>query len=187
MTTKKLSPGQRSFIDLAPLIVFFAANYFYGIMIGTAALMVATLIVISITLWFERTVPPMPAITCLLIMVFGGLTLYFDNEIFIKVKPTIVNLLFAVALILGLAFKRNFLKLLLGQVLRLTNDGWNVITKSWIGMFIFLAIVNEILWRSVDTDTWVTFKAFGIPLLVLAFGLLITPLLRKHQVSNKIK
>ena len=88
--------GYRSILEMGPLLLFFGVNYFYGIMIGTAALMAATLAVILISFWIERSIPPMPAITCLLIMVFGGLTLYFDNEIFIKIKPTIVYILFAV-------------------------------------------------------------------------------------------
>jgi intracellular septation protein len=184
MTNKHLSPVQRSLIDLGPLVVFFAANYLYGIMVGTAALMVATVIVIIITLWVERKIPPMPTVTCILVMVFGGLTLYFDNEIFIKIKPTIVNLLFATALGIGLILKRNFLKLLLSRVMQLTDDGWRVMSKLWIIMFITLAIINEVLWRSVDTDTWVTFKAFGIPLIVLIFSLFMSPVLRKHQLKQ---
>lgn len=185
MTERALTAGQKTLIDLGPLVVFFAINYFYGIMIGTAALMAATLAVIMITFWVERSIPPMPAITCLLIMVFGGLTLYFDNEIFIKIKPTIVNTLFAVALILGLIFRQNFLKILLGRMLQLTDHGWVLITKLWVGMFFFLAIVNEIVWRLFETDTWVTFKAFGIPALVLVFGIIITPLLRRHSPSSE--
>ena len=108
----------------------------------------------------------MPTVTCGLVMIFGGLTLYFDNEIFIKVKPTIVNLLFASALGIGLLLKRNFLKPLLSRVMQLTDDGWKIMSKLWIIMFISLAIINEGLWRTVDTDTWVTFKAFGIPIIV---------------------
>ena len=184
MTNRHLSPVQRSLIDLGPLVVFFAANYLYGIMVGTAALMLATIIVIIITLWVERKVPPMPTVTCILVMVFGGLTLYFDNEIFIKIKPTIVNLLFATALGIGLILKRNFLKLLLSRVMQLTDDGWRAMSKLWIIMFITLAVINEVLWRSVDTDTWVTFKAFGIPLIVLIFSVFMSPVLRKYQLKQ---
>jgi intracellular septation protein len=184
MTERHLSPGQRTLIDLGPLIVFFCANYLYGIMIGTAALMVATAGVILFTLIVERSIPPMPTVTCILVMIFGGLTLYFDNEIFIKVKPTIVNLLFATALTVGLLLEKNFLKPLLGRVMQLTNDGWKVMSKLWIIMFVSLAIVNEVLWRNVDTDTWVTFKAFGIPVIVLVFGIFMTPILQKHQLKK---
>lgn len=184
-TMRHLTAGQRTAVDLGPLVVFFAANYLHGIMIGTAALMVATAIAIGITYSVERKVPPMPAVTCVLVMIFGGLTLYFDNEVFIKVKPTIVNLLFAAALLTGLALGRNFMKALLGRVLQLTDEGWRIMTKRWIGMFVMLAVVNEVLWRSVDTDTWVTFKAFGIPLLVLVFSLFLVPVLRQHQLEQR--
>lgn len=184
MTERHLSPGQRTLIDLGPLVVFFCANYIYGIMVGTAALMFATAIVICITFFVERSIPPMPTVTCGLVMIFGGLTLYFDNEIFIKVKPTIVNLLFASALAIGLLLKRNFLKPLLSRVMQLTDDGWKIMSKLWIIMFISLAIINEGLWRTVDTDTWVTFKAFGIPIIVLIFGIFMTPILQKHQLKK---
>ena len=184
MKKRHLSPGHRTLIDLGPLIVFFSANYLYGIMVGTAALMVATTIVIIITFCVERTIPPMPTVTCILVMVFGGLTLYFDNEVFIKVKPTIVNLLFASALIVGLLLKRNFLKVLLSRVMQLSDHGWRVMSQLWIIMFVSLAIINEILWRSVDTDTWVTFKAFGIPIIVLIFSVFMSPVVRKHQIKN---
>jgi intracellular septation protein len=184
MTERHLSPGQRTLIDLGPLIVFFCANYIYGIMVGTAALMFATVIVICITFFVERSIPPMPTVTCVLVMIFGGLTLYFDNEIFIKIKPTIVNVLFASALAIGLLLKRNFLKPLLSRVMQLTDDGWKIMSKLWIIMFISLAIINEALWRTVDTDTWVTFKAFGIPVIVLIFGIFMTPILQKHQLKK---
>ena len=105
---RRLSPGQRTFIDLGPLVVFFCANYIYGIMVGTASLMAATAITVIIAILVERKVPPMPLVTCLLVMVFGGLTIYFDDEMFIKVKPTIINLLFAVALLSGLILRKHW-------------------------------------------------------------------------------
>jgi intracellular septation protein len=184
MTTRHLTESQRTAVDLGPLVVFFVVNYLYGIMYGTGALMAATVVSIAVTYSVERRVPLMPAVTCVLVMIFGGLTLYFDNEMFIKIKPTIVNLLFAAALLTGLALGRNFMKVLLGRVLRMTDEGWRIMTKRWVGMFVVLAAVNEVLWRSVDTDTWVTFKAFGIPLIVLVFSLFLVPVLRQHQLER---
>lgn len=182
---RELTQGQRTAIDLCPLVVFFAVNYFYGIMAGTAALMAATMIVIGITYTVERSVPPMPAITCVFVMIFGGLTLYFDNELFIKLKPTIVNLLFAAVLTSGILLRRNLMKIMLGRVMRLTDEGWLLMTKRWIGMFVMLAVVNEAIWRSVDTDTWVSFKAFGIPVLVIIFSIIfIMPVVQKHQITD---
>jgi len=170
-------------VDLGPLVVFFAANYLYGIMAGTAALMAATIVAIGITYTTERRVPLMPAITCVFVMIFGGLTLVFDNEIFIKLKPTIVNLLFASALTTGIVLRRNLMKVMLGRVMQLTDEGWLIMTKRWISMFIVLAVVNEAVWRSVDTDTWVSFKAFGIPVLVIVFSLFLVPVVQKHQIK----
>lgn len=182
---KELTPGQRSAIDLGPLILFFAVNYFFGIMAGTAALMTATVFAIAITYTIERSVPMMPAFTCIFVMIFGGLTLYFDNELFIKIKPTIVNLLFAAALATGILLRRNLVKIMLGRVMRLSDEGWLLMTRRWIVMFVFLAIVNEAVWRTVDTDTWVSFKAFGIPVLVIIFSIaLIMPVVQKHQISD---
>ncbi len=187
---KELTPGQRSAIDLGPLILFFAVNYFFGIMAGTAALMTATVFAIAITYTIERSVPMMPAFTCIIankvfVMIFGGLTLYFDNELFIKLKPTIVNLLFAAALATGILLRRNLVKIMLGRVMRLSDEGWLLMTRRWIVMFVFLAIVNEAVWRTVDTDTWVSFKAFGIPVLVIIFSIaLIMPVVQKHQISD---
>jgi intracellular septation protein len=182
---RELTSGQRSAIDLGPLVVFFAANYLYGIMAGTAALMAATIIAIGITYSMERTVPPMPALTCVFVMVFGGLTLYFDNDLFIKIKPTIVNLLFAGALTTGILLRKNLMKIMLGRVMRLSDEGWLLMTKRWIGMFVVLAVVNEAVWRSVDTDTWVSFKAFGIPILVVIFSIaFVMPVVQKYQTPE---
>jgi intracellular septation protein len=182
---KELTQGQRSAIDLGPLVVFFAANYLYGIMVGTAALMAATIIAIGVTYTMERTIPPMPALTCVFVMIFGGLTLYFDNELFIKIKPTIVNLLFASALTTGILLRRNLMKIMLGRVMKLSDEGWLLMTKRWIGMFVVLAVVNEAVWRSVDTDTWVSFKAFGIPVLVIIFSIvMVMPIVQKHQTND---
>ena len=167
---RQIGERYRTLIDLGPLLVFFGVNYFYGIMIATAALMVATLIAVIVGYVFERSIPPMPAVTCVFVVIFGGLTLWLDDELFIKIKPTIVNLLFAGALASGLIMGRNFLKSLLGRTLALSDQGWNTLTRGWIAMFVVLAGLNEIVWRSVETDTWVSFKVFVIPVIVLAFS-----------------
>ncbi len=184
MKTEALSNGQRTVIDLAPLVVFFAVNYGYGIMVGTAALMVATVLAIGITYAAERSVPVMPTVTCVFVMIFGGLTLIFDDELFIKIKPTIVNLLFAGGLATGMFFGRNLLKIALGRSLTLTDRGWHIMTKGWIAMFVFLAAVNEAVWRSFDTDTWVSFKAFGIPAIVLVFSIILLRQVMQHRLDD---
>lgn len=183
--TKAQSPLLRMALEAGPLVAFFIVNRMEGIMTGTAVFMVATLISVALSYWLERRVPLMPLIGCGFVMVFGGLTLWLDDAIFIKIKPTVVNLLFAGILFGGLAFGRVFLKLLMGTVLNLTDEGWRILTWRWAFFFIFLAILNEIVWRSLPTDAWVNFKVFGIMPLSIAFGAAQIPLIMKHTIEEE--
>src|SRR5262249_47687606 len=126
----------------------------------------------------------MPLVTGVFVVVFGGLTLILANEIFIKLKPTIVNLTFAAALIVGLRTGRIFLKLALGAAVHMTERGWVLLTRAWIGYFLFLATLNEIVWRSTSTDTWVSFKVFGIMPLTLVFSAATVPIIVRHSVTT---
>ena len=168
-------------LEAGPLIVFFVTNSFYGIMVGTACFMVATLVSLALSLRLEGRVPIMPLVGCVFVLAFGGLTLLLDNDLFIKIKPTVVNLLFAGILFAGLAMRRNLLKLLMGSVLNLTERGWQLLTLRWACFFVFLAGLNEVVWRSFSTDTWVSFKLFGILPLSLAFALAQVPLIHRYQ------
>ena len=123
----------------------------------------------------------MPAVSCVMVTIFGGLTLILADEMFIKLKPTVVNLLFAAALTFGVLIRRNFLQLLFGTVMSLDEMGWKIVTRRWIVMFCVLAAVNEFVWRSYDTDTWVTFKTFGVPVLVVIFSMTLVPVLQRHR------
>lgn len=178
-------PLLRMALEAGPLVAFFIVNRMEGIMTGTAVFMVATLVSVALSYWLERRVPLMPLIGCGFVMVFGGLTLWLDDAIFIKIKPTVVNLLFAGILFGGLAFGRVFLKLLMGTVLNLTDEGWRLLTWRWAFFFIFLAILNEIVWRSLPTDAWVNFKVFGIMPLSIAFGAAQIPLIMKHTIEDE--
>ncbi|MEO3432572.1 septation protein A [Inquilinus sp. CAU 1745] len=182
---KTRSPLLRMALEAGPLVAFFIVNRMEGIMTGTAVFMVATLVSVALSYWLERRVPLMPLIGCGFVMVFGGLTLWLDDAIFIKIKPTVVNLLFAGILFGGLAFGRVFLKLLMGTVLNLTDEGWRLLTWRWAFFFIFLAILNEIVWRSLPTDAWVNFKVFGIMPLSIAFGAAQIPLIMKHTIEEE--
>lgn len=182
---KAQSPLLRMALEAGPLVAFFIVNRIEGIMTGTAVFMVATLISVALSYWLERRVPLMPLIGCGFVMVFGGLTLWLDDAIFIKIKPTVVNLLFAGILFGGLAFGRVFLKLLMGTVLNLTDEGWRLLTWRWAFFFIFLAILNEIVWRSLPTDAWVNFKVFEIMPLSIAFGAAQIPLIMKHTIEEE--
>ena len=120
----------------------------------------------------------------LIILIFGGLTIYFDNEVFFKMKPTIINLLFALILYGGVIVKKPLLKFLLGAAIKLEDEGWKILTQRWISFFIALAILNEIVWRTQSTDIWVNFKVFGILPITFIFTMTQFPLIKKYQIED---
>lgn len=172
-------------IELGPLLVFFATNAVAGIYAGTAAFMVATLISLAAARIRYRKVPIMPLVSGVIVLVFGGLTLFLRDETFIKLKPTIVYSMFALLLAGGLMLKKPLLELLFGPVFALTEEGWRKLTWRWIAFFVAMAIVNELVWRNFSTDTWVSFKAFGFLPLTLLFTLAQVPLLQRHGVAQQ--
>jgi intracellular septation protein len=172
-------------LDLGPLLIFFAANALFGIFTATAVFMAAMLIVIAIGIVVERKLSPMPLITGALVLVFGGLTLWLSNDIFIKIKPTILYAMFAGILLVGLLFDRLFIKVVLGQTLRLNDPAWRTLTWRWASFFIALAILNEIVWRNVSTNTWVAFKVWAILPLTLVFAMAQAPFISRHQIEDK--
>lgn len=176
-------------VELGPLIVFFLVNSQahrfidkpeQAIFYGTGAFMVATLIALAVSKIALGRIPIMPLVSGFFIIVFGGLTLWFHNEVFIKMKPTIVNLMFAGALFAGLLAGQSFLKIALGEMMRLSDEGWRKLTFRWANFFIALAILNEVVWRNFSTDTWVSFKVFGIMPLTFAFALSQVALMQKY-------
>ena len=177
-------PLVRLAVELGPLLVFFFVNARWGIYVGTGAFMAAIAVSFSVSLWIERRLPAMPLVTAVVVLVFGTLTLVLHDDLFIKLKPTIVNSLFAAVLAFGLLTKRNVLQIVLGTVLALDETGWRKLTLRWAVFFVVLAVINEIVWRNFSTDTWVSFKVFGIMPLTLVFSLAQVPLLTKHQVDK---
>lgn len=171
-------------LEMGPLVIFFIVNSRAGIFNATAAFMVAIVIALGLSWWFFKKLAVMPLVTCIFVMVFGGLTLYLQNETFIKLKPTIVNLMFAAILLGGLMFNRQFLKILFGEVFNLTPEGWHKLTIRWGGFFVVLALINEIVWRNFSTDFWVNFKVFGIMPLTMVFGMMQMPLLMRYQKED---
>jgi intracellular septation protein len=127
----------------------------------------------------------MPLITGALVLVFGGLTIWLSNDVFIKIKPTILYTMFAAILLGGLAFGRLFIKIVLGQMLRLNDPAWRTLTWRWSAFFLVLAVANEIVWRNFSTNTWVAFKAFGVIPLTLLFAMSQTPFISRHQIEDK--
>lgn len=180
-----MNPLLKLALDLGPLLIFFAANALFGIYWGTGIFMAAMVIVVSIGIVIERKLSPMPLITAALVLVFGGLTLWLANDVFIKIKPTILYAMFAAILLGGLAFRRLFIKTVLGQTLRLNDPAWRTLTWRWSGFFIVLAILNEIVWRNVSTNTWVAFKVWAVLPLTLLFAMSQTPFIARHQIDDK--
>ena len=174
------SPLLRLALEAGPLGVFFAANAWGGIRVATGAFMVAIVVSLLASRAIEKRYPVLPLVTAVFVLVFGGLTLALQDDVFIKLKPTVVNALFGAILLGGLALGRSLLKPLLGTAIDLDAAGWRALTLRW-GLFFFaLAALNEIVWRSVSTDAWVTFKVFGIMPLTIVFALSQTPLIARH-------
>jgi intracellular septation protein len=167
-------------IELGPLLVFFGTNAAAGIYAATAAFMVVTLIALIVAKWRYHKLPVMPLVSGVVVLVFGTLTLYLRDETFIKLKPTIVYVIFALLLGAGLLLKKPVLELLLGPVFNLTEQGWRKLTLRWALFFVAMAVVNELVWRNFSTDTWVTFKAFGSLPITFAFALSQMPLMQRY-------
>ena len=186
-TTKpaELNPLLKLALDLGPLLLFFFVNTRWGIFAATAAFMAATIASIAITYAMVRRVPVMPLVSAVVVMIFGGLTLYLQDETFIKLKPTIIYALFAIALLGGLLTGRSLLALVLDSMFQLTEDGWKKLTVRWGLFFVAMAILNEMVWRSVSTDAWVAFKTFAFLPITILFALAQTPLLMRHAVDKK--
>lgn len=168
-------------VEFGPLLVFFVANSRFGIYTGTGAFMVATVISLIASWTLLGRIAVMPLITSVFVLVFGGLTLWLQDDHFIKIKPTIVNGLFAAILFGGLLTGRLFLKIVFGEVMRLSEDGWRILTLRWALFFVFLAGLNEVMWRFFSTDTWVAFKVFGIMPITFVFALCQIGLLKKYE------
>ncbi len=172
-------------LEAGPVAVFFIVNSRYGIFNATGVFMVVTLAALLGSIALFRRVPIMPLVTAACVLVFGGLTLYLQNETFIKMKPTFVNLLFAAALGIGLLFNRPLMKIALGEVIHLRDEGWRILTLRWTGFFIVLAILNEIVWRLFSTESWAAFKLFGVLPISMLFMMSQVGLLQKYQLQHK--
>ncbi len=170
-------------VDIGPLAVFFIFYSKNGLQQAILPFMIATVIAVLFSYIMEKKIPVMPTVGATIILVFGGLTIYFDNEVFFKMKPTIINILFAIILYGGEILKKPLLKYILGTALKLQEEGWEKLTKRWIGFFIALAILNEIIWRTQSTDIWVNFKVFGILPITFAFTLSQFSLIKKYQIE----
>ena len=180
----EFTPLLKLALEMGPLAIFFIMNGKFGIFYATGAFMIATIVSLAASRFFLKRIPILALVTGVFVMVFGFLTIYLQDDTFIKIKPTIVNCLFALILSAGLYFRRPVLKFALGEVLHLSDEGWRLLTFRWMGFFIFLAILNEVVWRNFSTDTWVSFKSFGIMPLTFLFMLAQISLIMKHQIAE---
>ncbi|MTI44088.1 intracellular septation protein [Roseibium hamelinense] len=201
-TRKELSPLLKLALELGPLAVFFLFNsrgqqisdnfpmlkaVGEPIFLATAAFMVAITISLTVSLWLTKRLPVMPLVSGVVVLVFGALTLWLHDELFIKLKPTIVNCLFGAVLLGGLAFGKSLLGYVFDSAFKLTDEGWRVLTLRWGVFFFFLAALNEFIWRSFSTDFWVSFKVFGVMPITLLFTLTQLPLIQKHAITDDNK
>jgi len=171
-------------IDIGPLAVFFIFYTRSGLQASILPFMIATVIAVLFSYILEKKIPIMPTVGAGIVLLFGGLTIYFDNDVFFKMKPTIINVLFAMILYGGILINKPLLKYLLGAALKLEETGWKILTQRWIGFFIALAVLNEIVWRTQSTDVWVNFKVFGILPITFIFTMTQFPLIKKYQIED---
>jgi intracellular septation protein len=203
---KQLNPFLKLALDIGPLLLFFVANAKpalfepwlaplipeavqtgarSGIFVATAVFMVAIVAALVISYVLTRHLPMMAMVSAVIVLVFGGATLILQNDTFIKIKPTIIYLLFAGTLFGGMVLRKPLLATVFDQVFHLTEEGWRKLTIRWALFFLALAVLNEIVWRTQTTDTWVTFKVFGVTPLTFIFAALQYPLLMKHDATPK--
>lgn len=172
-------------LELGPLIAFFAIFKFYGIFIATAVFMVISIITLLISWIMLGKISQMQLFTTVIIVVLGGITLYLGDDSFIKMKPTIVYLLFASILLGGLYYNKLFLKTVFDGAMDLKEEGWRILTQRWGLFFLSMAILNEIIWRNFSLDDWVTFKTFGFLPLTIVFAISQASTMIKYQVTDK--
>jgi len=192
-----MNPFLKLALEIGPLIVFFGAFRWYaedplvlggvpyeGAVAATFFFVPAILLSLGVSWGMTRTLPRMAVVTAIVVVVFGGLTLALNDDTFIKMKPTIVNGLFALGLGVGLLQGRSYLKYLMGDALPLTDEGWMIFTRRWMWFFVFLAVLNEVVWRTQSTEFWVSFKTFANLPITLAFMASQWPMLKRHGLGE---
>jgi intracellular septation protein len=183
-TDYRMPSWVRLLVEWGPLVAFFIANAKGGIFWGTGIFMAATAMALGLSWTLTRKLALVPLISAGFVAVFGGLTLWLQNETFIKVKVTLVNALFGTVLLTGLCFGKQFLKHVLGEAVKMDDEGWRILTLRWGVFFFALALLNEIVWRTVSTDLWVNFKVFGILPITLVFAISQAPLMNRHMIES---
>lgn len=196
---KEVAPLLKLALEIGPLLVFFFANargekliasfpvlgtIGEPIFVATALFMVATVISLAISWALTKSLPMMPLVSGIIVVVFGALTLWLHNDTFIKMKPTIVNSLFGFVLLGGLLFGKSLLGYVFDSAFRLDAEGWRKLTLRWGIFFLVLAVLNEVVWRMFSTDMWVSFKVWGVMPITIIFTLSQLPLIQKHTIPE---
>ena len=181
---RTINPILKLVLELGPLALFFIAYSRLGIFGATAVMMGSVVVTLGVSYALLRRIPIMPLVTAIIVVVFGSLTFYFHDETFIKMKPTVLYLLFGGALLGGLAFGRPLLPILFDGALNVTPEGWRKLTWRWAFFFLALAILNEIVWRNFSQSFWVSFKTFGIMPLTLLFAFAQAPLVMRYEAKS---
>lgn len=182
-----MNQGVKLLVEMGPLVVFFAGNWFGGIFFGTGVFMVATIISLAVSWTLTRKIAMVPLVSAVFVALFGALTLYLQSDLFIKVKVTLINALFGAVLLGGAAFGKSYLKLVMGEAMKLTDEAWRTLSMRWGIFFFAMAGLNEIVWRNFSTDQWVNFKVFGLLPLTLVFAVANAPYMTKHMIEEKAK
>jgi len=173
--------------DFGPLLVFFIIYYNSGknLKVAIPPLIITTIIAVIIVWFVEKKIPYVPLLGGVLISFFGGLTIYFDNPIFIYMKPTIINILFGIALFFGKFFSDEpILKKILGKSVKLNDEGWKILNVRWMYFFFCLALINELVWRTQSEEFWVNFKVWGLLPITFTFAVFQVNIFNKHK-SNE--
>ena len=180
---RAIDPTLKLILELSPLACFFIASYRFGLQVATGVLMVGVLAALAVSFGLTRRLPIMPVVTAVAVVIFGALTFYFKDPIFIKMKPTVINCIFGGALLGGLAFDKPLLPVVLDSALHLNEEGWRKLTFRWGLFFFVLAALNEVVWRTQSDVFWAGFKVFGTMPLTLLFALSQVPLIMKHEAK----
>ena len=194
MSERSLNPILKLVLELGPVAIFFLTYRAYaedtvtifgrdyqGVVLATIVFVPAILISLAVSWVLTRDLPKMAVVTAVVVVIFGGLTIWLNDATFIKMKPTIVNLIFAGILGWGIMRGRSYLKYLMGELLPMTDEGWMIFTKRWAMFFFFMAVLNEVIWRTQTESFWVNFKTFGSPIITFAFMMSQTGLLKRHE------
>ena len=182
--TPKLGQWTKLLIEMGPLVAFFIANWKAGIFWGTGIFMAATAAALTASWVLTRKIAMVPLVSAVFVALFGALTLWLHSELFIKVKVTLINALFGAVLLGGVAMGRSYIKLIMGEAVKLTEEAWRTLSIRWGVFFLAMAALNEVVWRNFSTDAWVNFKVFGLLPITLAFAFANAPYMTKHMIEE---